>query len=208
MPTLLCGQDLDKIGKKDMVRVSGGLNYTNIFYNADGIPNRRQPYTYFLNGNISANVLGISLPYTFSFSNNQLTYTQPVNIQSFNPTYKWVKGYVGITSMNFSQYTLSSHIFSGAGVELTPKKFKVAAVYGRFKKAIEYDFTNNSDLNMSYRRIGWGAHVQYDNKGHGFKVSYFCSEGRSFFACIYTRRFTDKTNGKYCSWDWRQNNPL
>ena len=103
---LVHAQNLDKIGKKDMVKVGGGLNYSSVFYNADGIPNRRQPFTWFLNGNINVSVLDVSLPFTFNYSNNQVAYTQPFNIQSFNPTYKWIKGYAGITSMNFSQYTL------------------------------------------------------------------------------------------------------
>ncbi|MBK7666968.1 MAG: hypothetical protein IPJ32_06170 [Sphingobacteriaceae bacterium] len=50
-------QNLEKVGKKDMVKVSGGLNYSSVFYNADGIPNRRQPFTWFLNGNLNVNIL-------------------------------------------------------------------------------------------------------------------------------------------------------
>jgi hypothetical protein len=170
------GQDLEKIGKKDALKISGGLNYSSVFYNASGIPNRRQPYTYFINGNITGNILGITLPFNFSYSNNQLTYTQQYNINSFNPTYKWIKGYIGVTSMNFSQYTMASHIFSGAGIELTPKNFKFAALYGRFKKAQEFDFVNNSDVNMAYKRIGYGAYAGYEKNGHGIKLIYFSAK--------------------------------
>ncbi|MFN8114501.1 MAG: hypothetical protein U0W65_00190 [Bacteroidia bacterium] len=169
-------QSLDKIGKKDMVTVSGGLNYSSVFYNAQGIPNRRQPFTWFVNGNITATVLDISLPFTFNYSNNQVAYTQPFNIQSFNPTYKWIKGYAGITSMNFSQYTLANHIFTGGGVELSPKNFKFAAMYGRLKKASEFDSENNSDANMSYKRMGWGATAGYEKNGHGIKLIYFAAK--------------------------------
>ncbi len=169
-------QDLEKIGKKDMLTVGGGLNLSSVFYNANGIPNRRQPFTYFLNGNITANFLGISLPYTFNYSNNQISYSQPYNIQSFNPTYKWIKGYAGITSMNFSPYTQSGHIFAGGGVELTPKNFKFAALYGRFKKATPYDAINNSDANMAYKRMGWGGYAGYNYKGSEIKVIYFAAQ--------------------------------
>lgn len=156
-----------------MVKVSGGLNYSSVFYNADGIPNRRQPYTWFLNGNIIVNILDVSLPFTFNYSNNQVAYTQPFNIQSFNPTYKWIKGYAGITSMNFSQYTLAGHVFAGGGVELTPKNFKFSALYGRLKKAVEFDLMNNSDVNMSFERMGWGALAGYEKNGYGIKLIYF-----------------------------------
>jgi hypothetical protein len=169
-------QNLEKVGKKDMVKVSGGLNYSSVFYNADGIPNRRQPFTWFLNGNLNVNILDVSLPFTFNYSNNQVAYTQPFNIQSFNPTYKWIKGYAGITSMQFSQYTLAGHVFAGGGIELTPKNFKFAAMYGRLKKAVEFDSENNSDANMSYKRMGYGAMAGYDKNGHGIKLIYFAAK--------------------------------
>ncbi len=169
-------QNLDKIGKKDMVKISGGVNATSVIYNANGIPNRRQPFTYFLSGNVTANFIGITLPFTFNYSNNQANYTQPYNIESFNPTYKWIKGYAGITSMNFSQYTQANHIFSGAGIELTPSNFKFAALYGRFKKTSEYDFVNNSDINMAYKRMGWGGYAGYEKGGHSLKLIYFAAK--------------------------------
>lgn len=175
-PFLSKGQDLNKIGKKDMVKISGGLNYTSVFYNAQGIQNRRQPFTYFLNGNVTANVAGINLPFTFNYSNNQVNYTQPYNIQSFNPSYKWLKGYAGITSMNFSQYTMANHIFAGAGIELTPKNFRFGALYGRFKKTSEYDLINSSDANMSYKRMGWGAYAGYEQNGQSIKLIYFSAK--------------------------------
>lgn len=176
MVSLFKAQNLDKIGKKDMVKVGGGLNYSSVFYNADGIPNRRQPFTWFLNGNLNVSILDFSLPFTFNYSNNQVAYTQPFNIQSFNPTYKWIKGYAGITSMNFSQYTLAGHVFAGGGIELNPRNFKFAAMYGRLKKAVEYDSLSVSENTMSYMRMGWGASGAFEKNGHGIKLIYFSAK--------------------------------
>lgn len=169
-------QSLDKIGKKDMIKTGGSLSCSSLFYDAQGIPDRRQPFTWFLNGTVATSILDISLPFTFNYSNNQISYTQPYMLQSFNPTYKWIKGYAGITSMNFSQYTLAGHVFSGTGVELTPKKFKFAVMYGRLKKAVEHDAVNNSDLTMSYRRMGFGTSAGYEKKGHALKLIYFTAK--------------------------------
>ena len=47
---------------------------------------------------------------------------------------KWIKTYAGWSTMNFSQYTFSGHRFLGGGVELTPKNWKIALMYGRLKK--------------------------------------------------------------------------
>jgi len=156
-----------------MLTVGGGLNYSSVFYNAQGIQSRRQPFTWFLNGNLTLNVLDVSIPLTFSYSNNQVAYTQPFNMQSISPKYKWIQAYIGTTSMNFSQYTLSGHTFTGVGVDLTPGKFKFSGMYGRLKKAIEYDYENNSDANMSYQRMGYAVSAGYENNGHGVKLIYF-----------------------------------
>jgi hypothetical protein len=169
-------QNLEKIGKKDMVTVNGGVNYNGIFYNADGISNRRPPYSWFLNGNLNINILDVSLPFTYSYSNLSSNYSQPFNMTSCAPTYKWIKTYIGYTSMNFSSYTLAGHIFLGGGIELTPKNWKISAMYGRLNKAVEYDATAQSDAQMSYKRMGYGAKIGYEKDGHGISVVYFSAK--------------------------------
>jgi hypothetical protein len=169
-------QNLEKIGKKDMLTISGGLNYNSIYYNASGIPNRREPYTWFLNGNLTANFLDIALPFNFSYSNNQSQFTQPFNMTSINPTYKWAKAHIGFSSMNFSPYTLSGHIFMGAGIELTPNKWKISAMYGRLKKAVRYDENEINIADFSYKRMGQGLKVAYDHNGYMIGITYFSAK--------------------------------
>lgn len=181
----LPAQNLDKLGKKGMVTVSGGLNVNSLFYHANGIANRRDPFTWYANGNVTVNVLDVSLPFNYSYSNNQSKFTQPFNMTSFTPTYKWAKAYIGYTSMNFSQYTLAGHIFLGAGVELSPNNWKIAAMYGRLKKPVEYDAINESDLDMSYKRMGSGAKVGYEKNGYGLGITWFNAKDD-----IYSLKYT------------------
>lgn len=169
-------QDLDNIGSKEIIKAGGSLNYSSIFYNAYGIPVRRQPFTWFLNGTLTTNFLGISLPFTFNFNNNELSYTQPSRIQSLNPKYKWIQGYVGVTSMNFSKYTLAGQIFSGAGIELKPKNFLLSIMYGRLKK--EVSFNESAPDESSYRRMGTGIMTGYAKNGREIKLIWFESEDK------------------------------
>ena len=169
-------QNLEKIGKKDMVTVNGGINYNGLFYSANGIPNRRPPYSWFFNGNLNINILDVSLPFTYSYSNLSSSYTQPFNMTSCNPTYKWIKTYLGYTSMSFSNYTLAGHIFLGGGIDLTPGKWKISAMYGRLNKAIEYDAITQSDAQMSYKRMGYGAKIGYEKNGYGINLIYFSAK--------------------------------
>ncbi|CAN5819704.1 hypothetical protein BH11BAC7_BH11BAC7_12420 [soil metagenome] len=169
-------QNLEKIGKKDMATVSGGMNFNNVFYNATGFEARRDPYTWYFNGNLNINILDVSLPFTFSYSNLHGTYTQPFNMQSCSPKYKWIQAHIGTTAMNFSSYTLAGHIFTGAGIELTPKGFYFGAMYGRLNKAIQYDADGESFENMSYKRMAYAAKIGFDKGGNSLGVTYFSAK--------------------------------
>lgn len=166
-------QNLDKIGSKDRVKVSGGFNFNSIFYNAQGIANRRSPFTWFASGNVTVNILDVSLPFTYSYSNNQSSYTQPFNQVQLAPQYKWIKAYVGYTSMNFSSYTLAGHLFSGVGLELTPGKWRISGMYGKLVKAVPYDVLNKSDNNMAYERWGKGLKIGYESGQKSISLIYF-----------------------------------
>lgn len=73
--------------------------------------------------------------------------------------------------MYFSDYTLSGEVFLGGGIELNPGKFRFAAMYGRFRKAIEEETDtslNIPNLPASYSRIGYGMKI-----GFGSRASFF-----------------------------------
>jgi hypothetical protein len=171
--TTLYAQNLDKIGKDDMVKVGGGLNFNSILLNTNNANSTRAPLSWYLNGNVTVSFLDWSFPFTYSYSNQHSSYTQPFNQTGISPTYKWIKTYIGTCNMNFSQYSYSGIPFLGGGVELSPKNWKVAFMYGRLKKAVEYDAINESDLNMSYKRMGMGAKVGYEKSGYGLSLIWF-----------------------------------
>lgn len=164
------GQDLEKIGKKDMVTVGGGMGYNAFFQQVSNQPQQRDPFSWVYSGNVNVNFLGVSMPFTFSFSNQGKSYTQPFNMTALHPQWKWVKTHIGITSMQFSPYTYSGMNFAGGGVELSPKKWRVKAFGGRFKKAVEYDPTINNISTVSYRRMGGGLSFGYEAQKGGFNV--------------------------------------
>ena len=166
----LMGQDLEKIGKKDMVSVGGGMGYNLVFQQVSGQSQLRDPFSWVYSGNVNVNFLGMSMPFTFSFSNQGKSYTQPFNMTALHPSWKWIKTHIGITSMQFSPYTYSGLNFAGGGVELSPKRWRVKAFGGRFKKAIEYDPAVNNITTVSYRRMGGGLSFGYEAQKGGFNV--------------------------------------
>lgn len=166
-------QDLEQIGKKDAIKMNGSLSLMNIFYAADGIKARRPPSTWFINGNVTFNLYGWSVPLSITMSQNNTAFNQPFNQYGLSPKYKWITLHAGYRNMNFSQYTLAGHTFLGGGVELTPKNYKFAAMYGRMLKAVNEDTLSGNGQTPSFERWGWGWKAGYEKDGNGIDVNMF-----------------------------------
>lgn len=153
--------NVQELGKAKLINVSGGVSANSVFYSGNAA---RDPFSYFLNGNVNFNVAGLyNIPFSFSYTNQKFGYGKPVlmNRLSIHPSYKWITAHIGDVSMTFSPYTLAGHQFTGFGVDLTPQgKFKVSAMYGRLLKSSEYD-SAYPDILPSYKRFGYGFKTNY-----------------------------------------------
>ncbi|MCD0469151.1 hypothetical protein [Flavobacterium sp. JAS] len=153
--------NVQELGKAKLINVSGGVSANSVFYSGNAA---RDPFSYFLNGNVNFNVAGLyNIPFSFSYTNQKFGYGKPVlmNRLSIHPSYKWATAHIGDVSMTFSPYTLAGHQFTGFGVDLTPQgKFKISAMYGRLLKSSEY---NNAypDILPTYKRFGYGFKTNY-----------------------------------------------
>ncbi|MDH7445508.1 hypothetical protein [Aquimarina sp. 2201CG14-23] len=156
------GQNLDQIGKAPLVKINGGVSANSVYYNGTA---NREPFTYFLNGNLNFNISGIyNIPLSFSYTNQDFAYSTPfkINRLSIHPSYKWVATHIGDVAMTFSPYTVSGHQFTGFGTDLTPNgPFKISALYGRFLKPTEYN-EEVPEAIPAYKRIGYGLKTSYD----------------------------------------------
>jgi hypothetical protein len=167
-------QNLEEIGVHKGVKVNGSLNMNTIGYWAHGIEQRRDPFNWFFTGNLNVNLFGYDTPFSFSYSNANRSFSQPFNQFSFSPQYKWVKTYIGYSAMTFSNYTLAGHVFLGGGVELTPGKWRVSAMGGRLRKAVQYNLSDTLQFQeAAYRRMGYGAKVGYEDNGDMISASIF-----------------------------------
>lgn len=167
LTTAVGAQNLENIGKGKPFGLSGGINANNVFYHAAGMQNRRDPFNYFVSGNLNISLYDWSVPLSFSYSNQQSTFQQPFNQYGLSPTYKWVTLHAGYRSMSFSNYTMNGHLFLGGGFDINPKpKLKISAFYGRLRKAVEEDTLQVRNL-PSYCRMGGGIKVSIgDDKKH------------------------------------------
>ncbi len=158
------GQDLGRIGKAKLFKLTGGVAANTVFY--DGSSNR-EPFTYFLNGNVNLNISGLyNIPFSFSYSNQKFKGNNPFSFNrlSIHPSYKWVTTHIGDVNMTFSPYTLNGHQFTGFGFDLAPPKtgFKISAMYGRLLKESEYN-VKDPQSQPAYKRKGYGIKAGYHN---------------------------------------------
>ncbi len=163
----------DNINFKQKPTVSGGLSFNNTFFSGSDSLIKRDPYMFTLCGSLNVNFFGVDLPFSFALSNTSKSYSQPFNRFQIAPKYKWVRLYLGSTSMTFSPYTLAGRDFRGVGVELTPSNWFIGAMYGRFAKAVEYDPLTENLSNVSYKRNGYAAKVGWNGAKTSVNATFF-----------------------------------
>src|SRR5690606_29578971 len=157
------GQDVEGIGQQEPIKISGMLAANLSFFDAQGRPSNREEFTWYLTGNPTLEVYGITLPFSFTVSEQQRDFRQPFNQFGVSPYYKWIKAHIGYRNVVFSPFTLGGHTIAGAGVELTPGKFRFGVMYGRLFKAIQA--IGNPDGSFvstpSFRRTGGALKIGY-----------------------------------------------
>jgi len=159
-------QRLDAIGTEQPLKVTGGVSLEQVAYFSSGLAEgRRDPYNFFLSGNLNMDIYGWSVPFSFNYSNqSRVAFQQPFNQYGLTPSYKWITGHLGYSSMNFSSYTLAGHLFNGVGVDLAPPgNFRFSAMYGRLQKAVEAD-TVHRDIEPAYKRMGYGFKASWSKQ--------------------------------------------
>jgi hypothetical protein len=166
-------QSLDNLKDQKPLLLNGFVS-TNQVINAQPTDSGNiSTYNSYYTGSLNFSIYGINTPLTFMYSNNQGDFTHPFNQFGLHPSYKWIKGHIGYASMSFSPYTLNGHLFLGTGVEIDPPGiFYGSAMYGRLKKAVDYDTTNYNQL-AAYKRMGYGFKVGIADDGNFIDVSLF-----------------------------------
>ena len=166
-------QDLSGLGDGPPVKLSGSVNATTIAYESIGILPRRDPFTWFLTGNLNLDIYGWSVPLSFSFSEQERNFRQPFNQYGISPEYKWVKTYLGYHNLTYSRYTLAGHVFLGGAVEMTPGKWRINAMYGRLNKAVAEDTVFNPNATPTFQRMGAALKVGYGDNQEFVDVTLF-----------------------------------
>ena len=153
---------------------SGGINASTTFYNVSGIPNRRDPFFWMINANLTFQLGPISMPFSASIStqSRNFTHPQPFNRVGISPKYKAFTAHLGYRSLQFSEFSLGGAEFLGIGIEYQAKgsSIKATALYGRFQKAGRERSYTGVPL---YERWGYGTKLNYNKKDTDYSLILF-----------------------------------
>ncbi len=168
------GQDVGAIKDQKPFEIAGSLSLSANFYGTTRERNNRSPFSYVINGSPNISIYGVSIPITLTYSNQRLTYAKPFQRYGASPYYKWVKVHLGYRSMNFSPYSMTGQTFLGAGVELTPGKFKLSAFYGNFENiyALQDSAASGVIQVETYKRKGFGLKAGFEGRNADFAISF------------------------------------
>lgn len=181
----LSAQDIEQIDLKKPVTLSGNLSFSMESYSVNGIPPRRQPFTWTLSGAPTLNVLGVTMPFQLLVGNFENRFYQPFNQYGISPRYKWLTVHAGYRNINFQPYTLAGFRILGGGVEVNtaykadgPKTgLRFGFMYGRLNRSTALDsaqFANPLAFRPlpSYTRMAYAAKVGVGNNEGYFDISY------------------------------------
>jgi hypothetical protein len=162
-------QDLGTVGATEPVRVGGSVSARFLGYEASGISDRRSPFSWILSGNVNVDLYDLSLPFSFTFSEQERSFSQPFNQFGVSPHYEWITAHLGYRNLSFSPFTLAGHQILGAGVELNPGKLRFGFIAGELASAVEEDTTRIGQT-PAYERTGFGGRLGYGTESDHFDL--------------------------------------
>ncbi len=166
-------QDVGSIAEQKAFDISGNFSISTNLYGTTREAPVRAPFSYVISGAPTISIYGISIPLSLTYSNQQFSYTKPFQRYGASPYYKWVKVHLGHRNLNFSPYSMTGQTFLGAGVELTPGKFRLSAFYGTFENAFAQrdPFLPETLRGDTYKRRGYGMKAGFEGERIGFDIS-------------------------------------
>lgn len=182
-------EELTKLKQKKPIKLSGSISASVTYMDRD--PHLEQkPFLYQFNGTLNLTAYeSLHLPLSFSLNNygSHFSYPSLPSRLSLHPSYRWAQAHIGDVSMNFSPYTLNGHQFTGVGVELTPKKWKMALMAGRLLRKTTYDISR-PHLLPTFDRWGYGIKLRYDGEKYFIGGTLFSASDRANQVTLDTER--------------------
>jgi hypothetical protein len=154
--------------------IRGNVQARAIFYQSSpaSLSPVRVPFSYVLSGAVVPSVGDFSVPVTFTLTEQERPWSQPLNTFSIAPTYKWITARGGFINPNYNPFTIAGHQMLGAGLELTPGNFRLGVSYGQLLRAIPDSTSAPFVVIPAYSRTGLAARLGYGDQANFFELSF------------------------------------
>ncbi len=173
-------QNISQISKSSPLIITGAVGTQNTYRYSSLGDGFSSPMSNTIYANVNINLYGISMPFSFYYTNSSLDFNHPNIAFSLSPSYGNWQGYLGLSSMDFNNYIMNMS-FNGVGLEYKDRNWRGGFFYGRLRNAINDDPTDPHSRSPQYKRMGWG-----------FKAGY--TKGGKYYTDIYLFRAYDCLN--------------
>ncbi|GIV34443.1 MAG: hypothetical protein KatS3mg031_1978 [Chitinophagales bacterium] len=163
-------QNLENIKNERPFSLNGQVSANASYFHVAGKNSYRKPFSWIIQGNPTVSVYGVSIPFSFLITEQQRDFRQSLDRIGFTPSYRWIKLYLAFQNITWSEFSLGGHNILTAGVELTPKRFRIAALYGRLKKAIEPGSKSGFYVTPAFTRLAYCFKLGYGTDDNFFDI--------------------------------------
>ena len=164
-PKVVHAQDISQIAKSDPLIITGAVGTQNTYYYSSVGDGYASPMNNMVYANLNISLYGISMPFSFYYTNDNTSFNYPHISFHISPRYKNWSLHFGQSSMNYSSYVMSMP-FNGYGVEYQGDKLRFGVFTGTLRKAVNDDPTNPAARSPQYKRTGWGIKLGYGSRGN------------------------------------------
>ncbi len=154
-------QGTDSITGTKSFSITGQIGIHTVFYGSEGIDPRRKAFSWYFTGTPVLKIYNITVPVAFLVGEQERDYRQSFDQVSITPTYKWITLHLGSMNVTWSPFSWGGHTMFGAGIELTPARFRFGFLYGRLNRPVAEDTLSVNFQTPAFRRTGFACKLGY-----------------------------------------------
>lgn len=165
-------QTVSEIVANSPLIINGVIGTQNTFRYSTSGDGFGSPLSNSVYANVNIGLYGVTMPFSLYYTNGDLDFNHPHLAFSLSPSYKHWRGYIGLSSMDFSTYIMNMS-FNGVGVEYKDDRYNGAFFYGCLRHAVNASMSEVYAPSPQYKRMGWGFKVGYTEKDIYYVNVYF-----------------------------------
>lgn len=174
VPDVVHAQNISEIAQSDPLIISGAVGTQNTYHYYSSGNGYASPLSNSIFANLNISIYGISMPFTFYYTNDNTSFSYPQFSFNISPQYKNWTAHFGRSTTEFSSYILNE-AWNGVGLEYNDDRWHAGAFYGTLRNAINDDPTDPSARSPQYKRKAWGVKAGYGSSTNYLNIYFLRS---------------------------------